>query len=53
MCVLEYWLLLRDAFIYNQMQTENGREYLDNCYRMTQTQPDRKLLREKLSRKEV
>jgi len=44
--VFEYWLLLRDAVIYNRMQTEEGREYLDNCYRMEQTQPDRKKLRE-------
>jgi hypothetical protein len=44
--VLEYWLLLRDAVIYNYMQTKEGREYLDNCYRMEQKEPDRKKLRD-------
>ena len=46
--IFEYWLLLRDAVVYNFMQTEEGREYLENCYRMGQTEPDRKALREKV-----
>ena len=46
--VLENWLLLKDAIVYNYMQTEEGREYLDNCWRMEQTEPDRKLLRKKM-----
>lgn len=46
--VFEYWLLLRDAVIYNYMQTEEGNEYLENCWRMEQTKPDRKALREKV-----
>uniref|UniRef100_UPI00260E6188 hypothetical protein n=1 Tax=Clostridium sp. TaxID=1506 RepID=UPI00260E6188 len=41
MDVFEYWLLLRDAVIYNYMQSEQGNEYLDNCWRMEQTSPDR------------
>lgn len=49
--VFEYWLLLRDAVIYNYMQSEKGREYLDNCWRMEQTEPDRKALREKVGKK--
>lgn len=36
----------RDAFIYNMNQTEKGREYLDNAYRIEQVDPDRKSLRE-------
>ena len=36
----------RDAFIYNMNQTEKGREYLDNAYRLEQVDPDRKSLRE-------
>lgn len=42
----------RDAFIYFLNRTEEGREYLDNAWRMEQTKPDRVKLREKL-RKEV
>ena len=52
MCVFEYWLLLRDAVIYGHMQTEEGREYLNNCWRMTQTSPDRAAIRKKMGRKE-
>lgn len=50
--VFEYWLLLRDAVVYNYMQTEEGREYLENCWRIEQTNPDRESLRKKVSRKE-
>jgi len=46
MVVFEYWLLLRDAVIYGYMQSEEGSKYLDNCWRMEQTSPDRKKLRE-------
>jgi len=48
--VFEYWLLLRDAVIYNYMQTEDGREYLENCWRMEQTEPDRGALRNKFKK---
>lgn len=48
--VFEYWLLLRDAVIFNNMQTEEGKEYLDNCWIMEQTQPDRKKIRETFKR---
>jgi len=48
--LFEYWLLLRDAAIYRYNQTEAGQEYLDNCWRMEQTKPDRKKLREKFGK---
>jgi len=48
--VFEYWLLLRDAVIYNYMQTEEGNKYLENCWRMEQTSPDRKALRKKMGK---
>lgn len=51
--IFEYWLLLRDAVIYNYMQTDEGKEYLENCWRMEQTEPDRRTLREKMKREEV
>ncbi|MCI1959701.1 MAG: hypothetical protein LKJ25_08790 [Clostridia bacterium] len=39
-------LLLRDAFIYKMRQTESGRGYLEDCYLLTQTKPDKKRLRQ-------
>lgn len=41
----------RDAYIYQLEQTETGREYLHNAWRMTQTKPDRVALR-RMKRKE-
>ena len=45
---LTYLTWRRDAFIYRWNQTEKGREYLDNAWRMEQTKPDREALRKKL-----
>ena len=42
----------RDAYINHCEQTPEGREYLRNAWRMTQTKPDRSALR-KMTRKEV
>lgn len=42
-----YLFYMREAYIYNLMQTKEGREYLDNCWRITQTKPERRKLREK------
>lgn len=44
--VLVYLAYRRDAFIYRMSQTEKGREYLSNAYRLEQTAPDRKSLRD-------
>lgn len=49
---LQYLVWRRDAYIYMLSQTEEGRKYLDNAYRMEQTKPDREKLRSKLGRKE-
>lgn len=43
----------RDAFIHRWSQTEKGREYLDNAWRMEQTKPDREALRKKLGKEET
>lgn len=40
-----YKLLLKDAFINKMSDTEEGREYLENCWILEQTQPDREGLR--------
>ena len=42
---LVYLTLRRDAFIAWLSRTETGTEYLDNAWRMEQTEPDRKALR--------
>lgn len=36
-----YLLWLRDAYIAGLNSTEEGRQYLDDCWRMEQTKPDR------------
>ena len=38
--IIDYWLILRDAFISRLSVTEKGREYLNNAYRLTQTEAD-------------
>lgn len=50
---LHYLTLRRDAFIHKMNQTEKGREYLDNAWRMEQTTPDRAALRKKLRREDT
>ena len=49
---IQYLAWRRDAVIYRFNQTESGREYLDNAWRMEQTEPDRPALRKKI-RKET
>lgn len=47
---VEYLQYRRDAFIQYLSQTEKGQEYLDNAWRMEQTEPDRAALRRKLGK---
>lgn len=42
----DFLLLLRDAFIYRQMQTKEGQEYLENAKRMETTKADMGKLRQ-------
>ena len=49
--LVQYLFYLREAFIYNCSQSEEGREYLRNAKRLEQTNPDRKKLREKFKNK--
>ena len=49
---LAYLTLRRDAFIHKLNQTEKGREYLDNAWRMEQVKPDRVALRKKLRKED-
>lgn len=45
MNVFLFWQYLRDAVIYNNMRTPEGNEYLADCERLTDTQPNRVGLR--------
>lgn len=45
-----YLLWLRDAYISSLNRTEEGRQYLDDCWRMGQTKPDRPKLRAKFGK---
>lgn len=42
-----FWLYLRDAVVYNCSRTEAGREYLEKCWTLEQTAPDRAAIRRK------
>jgi hypothetical protein len=48
--VFEYQAYLRDAVIYKYMQSEKGQEYLEQCWILEQTKPDRNKLQEKFGR---
>ena len=48
--IVEYWQYLRDSYIHQLNQTQEGREYLEKCWILTQTKPDRKALREKFGK---
>lgn len=39
--------VLKDAFIHKLKQSEEGREYLENCYILTLTNPDKQALRQR------
>lgn len=47
---LQYLIWRRDAYIHMLSRTQAGQEYLDNAWRMEQTKPDRKKLREKFGK---
>jgi hypothetical protein len=38
--ILEFYLLLHDAVVWNLSQTEEGRKYLDRAWTLRQTEPD-------------
>lgn len=42
-----YKILFRDAFIYQMKQTKEGREYLEDCWTLQQTKPERSKLKKK------
>jgi len=50
MDIFEYWALLRDAVIYKYSQSQEGQEYLNKCWILEQTKPQRDKLREKFGK---
>lgn len=46
MGLIQYLQLRRDAFISKLNATEAGREYLDNAWLLSRTEPDRRASRE-------
>ena len=48
--IVAYLVYRRDAFIYKMSQTEKGREYLQNAYRLELCEPDRKSLRDQFGK---
>lgn len=50
---IQYLTWLRDAYIYGMEQSEAGKEYLRNAWRMEQTEPDRVGLRRRFGGKEA
>lgn len=48
--IVAYLVYRRDAFIYKLSQTEKGREYLQNAYRLELCEPDRKSLRDQFGK---
>ena len=40
-----FLLYLRDSFIFQCRKSQSGMEYLENCWYLEQTEPDRKRLR--------
>lgn len=49
---LDYLIYRRDAFIHRMSQTEEGKKYLNNAWRLEQTKPDRDNLRKKFGKEE-
>lgn len=46
----EYRQYFKDAFVYKYKQFKEGREYLEDCWLLQQTKPDKNKLREKFGK---
>ena len=49
--LLDYLELFRDAVIYNNLRTEEGKQRLDDAWILEQTKPDRNALKEFLQKR--
>ena len=50
--VFNFWFYLREAIVYAYSKTEEGREYLEKAWILSQTEPDVKTLRKKFGRRD-
>lgn len=48
--IITFFIFLRDAVIFEKSQTEKGREYLYNAWRIDQVQPEREKVREQIKK---
>ncbi len=48
----EFLVYQRDAFIAKLRESEKGRQYLSDCYRMEQTKPDMKAIKRYINQHE-
>ena len=46
----DFLRFLHDAIVYHCSQTEQGNEYLEKCYILEQTKPDRQSLRDRFGK---
>lgn len=46
--VFTFWVLLRDAIIFNRSHTKEGRQWLQNAWRIRQTEPEYGKLHQKV-----
>ena len=44
-----FWALVHDAVVYNHSNSEAGREWLKNAWRLTQTEPDEAAVHRKIA----
>jgi len=47
-CVM-FWVYLRDCIIYKYSESDEGRDYLEQCWILEQDRPDRSTLRDKFN----
>lgn len=50
---IQYLIWRRDAYISYLEKTEAGQQYLDDAWRMEQTEPDRQALRKRLRKERI
>lgn len=46
--IFTFWALLHDVIVYNHSQTKKGREWLQNAWRLNQTEPDEAAIQRKI-----
>lgn len=49
--IFSFWALLHDAVIYNRSKTKQGRQWLKNAWRLTQTEPDDEAIAQEISKR--